>query len=748
MLSWVALANVDVEQDKAAARKEKEERKAAKRAEKDAEKARKSEDKRKSREQNREQLAAVAGGAALGDIVDKHQEEEQQQQKDQETAGEGLAGAIEKSKEEDKKDELDRMATGATLAEVAERVQSNQSEEQRTVSRDTETDAIMDSTAVAPLAAAGASPIKEPAESKEEAKEEPREVAREPTKDKPQRRSMFGSISDRFKRKNREDKTTAEPKKSIEEEEKHDDGAAVPVVGLTAAGLAATAGGEEEHPSPTEEKRDVDDVAAKQDDDAVAPTTGQEPATRDVEEQTEQKDDESDDGIDRVQMASAIAGTAALGSVVAAGSVAREQRRESGPVDTVDREDHIETSSVSTESEELSDSDDERDLQGAVTATEHDGSYNFAAASPTVQRSRPDIERHISTIQDSSDSEPEESWEATDEDDEPQRGRLEPRPTMVGDFQDRPSPLAENKPMVINETVPESALEERDSPVSPLQQPADPAADGKVVDVQKEAAPEAPQATPKPDDSVSVAESGAPAPVVKSGPGDEQRKLRKEKDEDKEKKEGGVRGFFRKLKNKSKQDNKLQKRQPSATPSESSATAAASKDTEEVKAPEPLPVEGSKAEEYITPVTSTSAAAEQEQHMGTDGPIGDPKKVSGIGGDPRPTSPSSFERHGAQPRDLDDVSSSGAEEEDVSRGRTGRLARKLGLKKDDQEKGQAKGDEVPQSTTTRTSNLTGESDQFEEARDQFDESLAPPPAFGGQMKSESPVRETRFQEQL
>ena len=41
-----------------------------------------------------------------------------------------------------------------------------------------------------------------------------------------------------------------------------------------------------------------------------------------------------------------------------------------------------------------------------------------------------------------------------------------------------------------------------------------------------------------------------------------------------------------------------------------------------------------------------------------------------------------------------------------------------------------------------------ESDQFEEARDHFDEGLAPRPSFGGQAKSASPARETRFKEEV
>ncbi|THX29523.1 hypothetical protein D6D12_04128 [Aureobasidium pullulans] len=44
--------------------------------------------------------------------------------------------------------------------------------------------------------------------------------------------------------------------------------------------------------------------------------------------------------------------------------------------------------------------------------------------------------------------------------------------------------------------------------------------------------------------------------------------------------------------------------------------------------------------------------------------------------------------------------------------------------------------------------ISGEEDEFEEARDHFDETLAPPPTFGGQQKNQSPARETKFQEEF
>ncbi|UJO16133.1 uncharacterized protein CLAFUR5_04811 [Fulvia fulva] len=106
-----------------------------------------------------------------------------------------------------------------------------------------------------------------------------------------------------------------------------------------------------------------------------------------------------------------------------------------------------------------------------------------------------------------------------------------------------------------------------------------------------------------------------------------------------------------------------------------------------------------------------------------------------------PDSPSSYQRGGAGLADLDDESS-GAEEEDVTRGRAGRskAGKKMGF-------GSSRTSGAKDTTADRQNSST-EDETFEEARDHFDESLAPPPAFAGQAKSESPSRGTRFQEQL
>ncbi|KAK0852497.1 hypothetical protein LTR03_003475 [Friedmanniomyces endolithicus] len=147
--------------------------------------------------------------------------------------------------------------------------------------------------------------------------------------------------------------------------------------------------------------------------------------------------------------------------------------------------------------------------------------------------------------------------------------------------------------------------------------------------------------------------------------------------------------------------------------------------------------------------------------------------AGGSTADPRAVSPSSFRRRSGALDDLSSVSSSGAEEEEEEltqrRGRGGFA--------------QTTGRDVPSTTTTgepekkgsgglmgflgfgggkgkegRAGGAVGggeevETDQFEEARDHFDEGLAPAPAFaagvGGKGRGVgSPVRETRFREDV
>ncbi|KAM0701103.1 hypothetical protein Q7P35_011464 [Cladosporium inversicolor] len=133
--------------------------------------------------------------------------------------------------------------------------------------------------------------------------------------------------------------------------------------------------------------------------------------------------------------------------------------------------------------------------------------------------------------------------------------------------------------------------------------------------------------------------------------------------------------------------------------------------------------------------------------------------------DARAASPSSFtrRRHSssddgvATPRksslSLSDVSSlsSGLDEDDFQEGRTGRMARAENKKKTTGVAGVDADGVHGLATTGKGKGVRSdddESDQFEEARDHFDEGLAPRPSFAGQAKSSSPARETRFKEEV
>lgn len=92
-------------------------------------------------------------------------------------------------------------------------------------------------------------------------------------------------------------------------------------------------------------------------------------------------------------------------------------------------------------------------------------------------------------------------------------------------------------------------------------------------------------------------------------------------------------------------------------------------------------------------------------------------------------------------------------DDDDDRGRkgarsSGKLQKKMGFGNSRTTTAKTGDEEGRTSTATATSN---DNETFEEARDHFDESLAPPPAFGGQAKAPeggSPSRGTKFQEEL
>lgn len=628
-------------------------------------------------------------------------------------------------------------------------------------------------------------------------------------------RGMFDRIASRLKRHGDEKKRTEEekaPEKTEPEADEHDEGSAVVgVAAVTAvgAGAAAATALPEEHVSeedrgdvqtsdlaaqpaePEPEPRataisdvhdeshiqptahDEDEEVKAEDRDAIAGVTalpgmsaldtGAEatddtPANRDIDEEpTAQRDfaelkDDTDESVDEgpskaAKGVAATAGIAALGGIIAAGAMGAERRRKQEE----EVEDREEVSSLDSTDD---DEPDRPELQ-TVASAEHTGAYTFAAPAPGPT-SRPDLERHISTIQDSSSDEADdESSDLSESEDEnvPRRqaesDRVEEAPPVIVEASEEtpardrayiitptPAPqgydsdIAREEPMPTREPAPQASS----SAVATTELPHD--EQGNIVLVNRDAPDDAPH--------LVVEEEGAPAPEVKTGPSPSEKK--EERTQEKEKK--GLRGLFSKLKNKSKAENKLHKEPPASEKPEKAAPEVATATTAQ---PPSADAQEEKDDTIITPVTTTTAGHEAQgepvQHVGTDGPIGDPKHISGIGGEPRAASPSSFRRHDNELRDLDDVSSSGADEDDYARGRGGRLAKKLGFSKG---KGKKVGDDddVDKKESLEPSTSNGDEEQFEEARDHFDESLAPPPAFAGQAKSESPNRATRFQEQL
>ncbi|KAK5107360.1 hypothetical protein LTR62_001340 [Meristemomyces frigidus] len=239
-------------------------------------------------------------------------------------------------------------------------------------------------------------------------------------------------------------------------------------------------------------------------------------------------------------------------------------------------------------------------------------------------------------------------------------------------------------------------------------------------------------AGPHPSDVANVVD-----PRVKPEP--EQLKAREKQAEGKpatstqptQKEQTGVRGFFSKFKKDKKEPGRISSISPSKTA-----------DTE---TDNPTPTLDSTGSEAIRPAKPELVEAIQRDRHEDQGRSEEAAVAAGTAGPVSPISTSSFKRHDpAGPRrELDDVSSSGLEEEELTRGRGGKTTA-TGAST-----GPAAAAAAAAGTTAGGVGGEGEEEeQFEEARDHFDEGLAPPPAFAGQMKSGSPVRSTRFHEEV
>lgn len=218
----------------------------------------------------------------------------------------------------------------------------------------------------------------------------------------------------------------------------------------------------------------------------------------------------------------------------------------------------------------------------------------------------------------------------------------------------------------------------------------------------------------------------APTRIGNTGPNDPS----KAQDESAERdSKGGIRGFFSKLRHRRESKGEsdaqmLQKDDLKAVTTEKTTTEA--------------PAAAAATSEPHTAKSTADNAVEAPNHTES--------ALRGAGA----VSPSSFERHEGELRNPSDVSSSGVDEEDLTRGRrsydkpiSAYLKAEYGLGDLNKE-----GLKIPELDDKKRDEGEEEQQQFEEARDYFDESLAPPPSFAGQPKSTSPVRETKFREEV
>ncbi|KAM0721831.1 hypothetical protein Q7P37_002756 [Cladosporium fusiforme] len=304
--------------------------------------------------------------------------------------------------------------------------------------------------------------------------------------------------------------------------------------------------------------------------------------------------------------------------------------------------------------------------------------------SSATPKTKPDLERHITNVETSSESE--SDGEASRE-----RKREKKRKSALGWLSAGKSDKEDAADGKDAELIPSASTAGENSTDAPIIAPAT-ASTKATKSILDPELPRESTASSRPD-------------------------VEKEKEKDSKR----IRGFFTKLRN--RQSSKAE-RKPG------SFSAAAPREEEE-------------------PSKDAGAADKTEEGPSTAAPAAIP-----TASDPRPTSPSSFNRHHPDSRksstDLGDVSSlssSGLDEDDLQAGRTGRMARALGLKKgkgNEPQADEAKGEKVGKGVKSDDD----DSDQFEEARDHFDEGLAPRPSFAGQAKSASPARETRFHEEV
>ncbi|KAI7273097.1 hypothetical protein KC335_g3599, partial [Hortaea werneckii] len=554
-----------------------------------------------------------------------------------------------------------------------------------------------------------------------------------------------------------------------------------------------------------EEKRKQEEM--RQAAEARAPATGEAEAQPDPKRQSmrgrvksllmggkQQKPAETEDKNDGTAAGAAAAGGGAAAAGVAAREAGAEEKPDEANKEMEDREAKEQKELDQENADKSADADPSTEKAEASGASDGEGAEEGG-------KLRPNLERHITHELDSSSSDDEWGSDANDDVDGDSKAKDDEQLANKGKDmvaskdaentdQDESGDLGKDEAHRVaervgtapvaddavhktsdekNETLPEKAAGETSDPTAAAEK--DEKAEASKPEEDKETAASPPKETKEHKEAMEASKK-----VMNENAGNE-----------KEKK--GLRGFFKKLRNKeSKSENEIRPKsseapkkstpevKPAAAETKPANTEAPKESSSEAK---PATEEPARSEEkpdssevvekapaqngsVSSEVAGTStagagvgAAAAEQGKGSTDTempastqPSGSEPKVSPLNSDDN-RSESSFRRHEGDLRDVDDVSSSGAEEDDLTRGRggSGSGARVLGTGERNEPAGKKSGEGNAPKLSLDRAEGEDDDDQFYESTDHFDSSTLAPPTFTAS-KSESPSRATKFKEDV
>ena len=482
----------------------------------------------------------------------------------------------------------------------------------------------------------------------------------------------------------------------------------------------------------------------------------------------EQKPNSENKGTHGGTAAAAGAAGAAAGGVAAAEADKKEEPEET---DEKEKRESAELSQDKNEEQRAAaDSDPERD-QPTDDDEEEDPSRGGS-------KLRPNLERHITHELDSSESGSDNEWNSGDESlQEPDKAKdrdelAEKGKNVIGATDGEDEGKDEIKDEGKDENKDESKESTGDLGQEEAHRAADrvgtaPVGDDAEYKTDEKGTETLPEKQEQQHDATTAAAAvggaaagggGALAGAAASDQKESLAKTGKYGSSEKEKK--GLRGFFSKLKHRDSKDASVAESKPKTPTEAPKATSEAPKVTSEApKTQSETETAENNAIEGATPATGVAAAdatvlggepkaaaEEPKVSTSTDMPVSSHAADADRSGSSEPkvsplgsrASSSSFQRHADDLPNISDASSSGAEEDDIKRGRANSgVGSRMASKHDQQQ---------PKISMDKTD---GEDDdeQFYESTDQFDSSGLAPPTFTAQ-KSESPSRATRFSEDL